>query len=265
MNRTEDYFDGQFAEYDEERGNAWGMNWRAYMVLRAEDILHWFENMAGKRKKPSVLEIGCASGDFTERCLPIIEKRNGKIHGVDISQKAVNICRKRFAGKPDCTFSVGRLPMIETEKKYDFVLCMDVMEYFDIDERDACYFNMESILEDGGVFLLQMPLANEDIKQLREQVNQFFTIEKTGFVYGQLWYDLLETRLQWITGTMYFRKHGIPFDWFGKVAYRLMRNQWLVSFFFRLNKRFFPRKRSHIVMACVKKTQDKEDSREHGI
>lgn len=255
MNRTEDYFDGQFAQYDENRGNAWGMNWRAYMVLRADAIQSAFEKIANKKERPSILEIGCASGDFTARCLPTIKKRRGYIHGVDLAQKAVDICRERFAGVEECSFSNGKLPELNTGRKYDIILCMDVMEYFDIGERDACYKNMAGLLDDGGVLLLQMPLAGENAVQVREQLEKFYEIRKTEYVFGQLWYELFENRLCWAVDALYFRKRGIPFDWFGKMAYRLMKHKKLVGIFFRINKRIFPRKRSHIVMVCTKKGQ----------
>lgn len=250
VNRTEEYFDEQFISYDEEKGNGWGMNWRAYMSLRVDVIFQWFASLCKSRRQPSILEIGCASGDFTAQCDSLIKNCGGKIHGLDISARAVDICSSRFQDCPECSFSVGRLPHLDFQEKYDVILCMDVMEYFDVAERDLCYNNLSALLAAGGVILLQMPLQGEEMGQVIDQVKQHFLIKKMDYVYGKLWYDFFEARLHWMVRVMYFKHRFFPVRWAGRMAYEVMRSRRIVSVFFEINKKYFPKKKSHIVMIC---------------
>lgn len=76
INRSKKYFDEQFGNYDEYRGNGWGLNWRGYMELRTDDILSKLNDELSAREEPQILEVGCTTGDFLKRYLQGAKKRN---------------------------------------------------------------------------------------------------------------------------------------------------------------------------------------------
>lgn len=258
MNRTDNYFDGQFQDYDEEKGNGWGMNWRAYMILRCDVILSRLKEEIATRHPRKILEIGCATGDFTKRYLPFFKDSNTSVLGVDISEKAVTICERIFAEEEYCSFATGRLPELGLQEEFDIILCMDVMEYFDISDRDECYRNICSHISTGGGLLLQAPLAGENTGQFVEQVSKYFSIQKIDYVYGQLWYEIAEVWLYKLVEALYFEKRISLFYFLGAVAYKIMSSRSIVSFFFLVNRFLFPHRRSHIVLTCIPKRNEFE-------
>lgn len=101
---------------------------------------------------------------------------------------------------------------------------MDVMEYFDESEREECYRNLRENVSDGGL-LPQMPLGGEIIDEIIAQLKNVFEIKSVDYVYGQLWYEMLETRLYWIVNALYFRKRILPLHIIGTVAYEIMKKR----------------------------------------
>jgi len=258
MNRSNSYFDGQFQNYDNKKGNGWGMNWRAYMILRCDEIFSRLKEELQKRNSSGILEIGCATGDFTKRYLPYAKEKKVNILGIDISERAVEICRDIFVDEKCCSFEMGRLPELDERKKYDIILCMDVMEYFDIKERDECYKNICSCMNGEGCMLLQAPLSGEDVNQFVEQISKYFSVREIDYVYGQLWYEVAEVWLYKAVEALYFKNRTWPLYIIGLGAYKMMSSRSVVSFFFWLNRLLLPNKKSHIVLVCRHRKENNE-------
>jgi ubiquinone/menaquinone biosynthesis C-methylase UbiE len=73
----------------------------------------------------TVLEIGSGEGDQTERLLNLAHK----VRGVDISPTAIERARRRFADNPNASFSVGELPKIGVDERFDLVTAFEIIYY----------------------------------------------------------------------------------------------------------------------------------------
>jgi 2-polyprenyl-3-methyl-5-hydroxy-6-metoxy-1,4-benzoquinol methylase len=73
----------------------------------------------------AILEIGSGEGHQTEWLLNLAHK----VRGLDISATAVRRSRCKFANNPNATFSVGRLPDIRTDERFDLVTAFELIYY----------------------------------------------------------------------------------------------------------------------------------------
>lgn len=73
----------------------------------------------------TLLEIGSGEGDQTEW----LAKLANKVHGLDISPTAVERARRKFADNPKTSFSVGKLPDIDMDERFDLVTAFEVIYY----------------------------------------------------------------------------------------------------------------------------------------
>jgi ubiquinone/menaquinone biosynthesis C-methylase UbiE len=73
----------------------------------------------------TILEIGSAEGDQTEWLLRLADK----VRGVDISPTAIARARRRFANNPNASFSVGKLPEIGIDERFDLVTAFEIIYY----------------------------------------------------------------------------------------------------------------------------------------
>ena len=71
----------------------------------------------------SIVDLGCAEGEMTKQLKDIF--KNSKILGVDFSEDAINIAKKRFK---NIEFEVNSIEKFN--KKYDVSMCSNVLEHF---------------------------------------------------------------------------------------------------------------------------------------
>lgn len=77
----------------------------------------------------SVLDVGCGQGSPLEE---IAERRPGlELAGVDISTQAVELARQRL---PEATFSVLDLTQGALNRRFDLIICSDVLEHIEDDQ-----------------------------------------------------------------------------------------------------------------------------------
>lgn len=166
MTYDSNYFDKQFSDYDDMLGNAWGMNWRAYMHMRAEKASNVVRNFIRLNKNESkVLEIGCATGEFVDTYLDELIGLGGTLLGTDISPIAIDICRKKYCKIKGAQFEVHALPNIQLNQRYNCIVCIDVLEYFNSVEKENCIKNLLQLLSEDGSIILQMPLEGECVRR----------------------------------------------------------------------------------------------------
>ena len=98
----------------------------------------------------NVLDIGCGTGRFSQ-ALP----SRFSYTGVDFSQKAIELARKRFA-KPNIRFCVAdalKLPFHESE--FDIVICLGSLEHFP--DMHQCLLEMKRVTRSGGKIYIEVP------------------------------------------------------------------------------------------------------------
>lgn len=93
-------------------------------------IFSLFSNKVNKLDTPvSVLDIGCASGEFLH-FLRERNENNNEYYGIDSVQSLIDEAKKKVKGVNFCNKSVLEPPYFD-DKKFDFVFCMGVVSIFD--------------------------------------------------------------------------------------------------------------------------------------
>ena len=253
MKYNNKYFDEQFVNYSQQYGNGWGMNWRAYMKLRMHPAMNSVKEIISKKEKCTILEVGCATGDFIDTILESIRDSEGKIVGADISDIAISICKEKYRKYKCIEFVNVQLPCLEYKNEFDCVICMDVLEYFDLKGQDKCVQNLVECLKIGGKLVLQLPLGMGNEKAILEIVEKKMKIQSVDYVYGKIWFTFFEKTLVLLVNTLLVNKKlGVLGAIIGRGAYKICASIKLVENVFKFNKKYFPNKKSHIVITATK-------------
>ena len=107
---------------------------------------------AFEKKVKSVLEVGCGYGYVLSKL-----KRNGiSFSGFDVSATAISMATELH---PDINFFVDDLRRLSHKKKYDLVICKDVLWYV-LNDFDAVINNLCSLIEDAGCVFVGLSFPN---------------------------------------------------------------------------------------------------------
>jgi len=152
-----------------------------------------------------VLDVACGNGQW----LAAVKARGGIPAGIDLSEKAIELCRSIF---PDVELYAGtaeELPF--ADKRFDFVTCLGALEHF-LDPLKALQEMMRTARDDA-YFLLLVPNKDfltrklglfggtgqseirEEVRTLQEWQNLF---EKAGLEVITRWKDLHVLAWSWI-------------------------------------------------------------------
>ncbi len=80
----------------------------------------------------SILDYGCGPGFLVD----YLESTNALIHGMDISETYINICKKKYAANNNLSFSVTKsydfeeLKRVIIEKKVNKVIVLSILQYY---------------------------------------------------------------------------------------------------------------------------------------
>lgn len=134
-----------FSKYDEETFSNWGALYLQHRILP-----HIHQN-----KDAAILELGCGYG----RYLRVLQKlAYSDISGIDISEEQIAYAQEKLQLK---NVSQGdALEFIKnTEKKYDTILMLDVMEHLSSEYGLNLATEIFRCLKPGGNLILQVPNA----------------------------------------------------------------------------------------------------------
>ncbi|HEA29186.1 MAG TPA: methyltransferase domain-containing protein [Leeuwenhoekiella sp.] len=118
----------------------------------------------------SVLEIGCSVGVLTEK----LAARCTKLLAVDISEKPLEIAKKRCKNQPQVTFNVLDVSDDFPKRKYDLILISEMGYYLTEEKLINLYENCQKHLENQGQLLLvhwtgyveEYPLSGKEVHRL---------------------------------------------------------------------------------------------------
>jgi 2-polyprenyl-3-methyl-5-hydroxy-6-metoxy-1,4-benzoquinol methylase len=121
-------------------------------LLNSGDYADGIENMKKYCKQGSILEIGCATGNF----LHALNKVGYTVKGIELSSFAVDYAKKNFGlnliNKP---FDFSLLNKDVFENEFDVVIMGDVLEHF-TNPTEAMQL-VQKILKPGGVAFIHLP------------------------------------------------------------------------------------------------------------
>jgi ubiquinone/menaquinone biosynthesis C-methylase UbiE len=109
--------------------------------------------LLGEIKDKSILDLGCGTGDFSE----MMFSAGAKVTGVDISEKWINLCKKRYADKlgDRLNFEVGTGADLKFgDGSFDALIMIAVLLNVDtIEEVESFFKNISRVLKKGGTFI----------------------------------------------------------------------------------------------------------------
>lgn len=183
------------------------------------NVLKRFAKEMDKTGHWEMLDAGSGFGQYDRFLLKRFP--NVQIDAVDVKDDYLEACKTYFADESRINFSKADLVNIELQPKYDFTLCVDVLEH--IEEDVQVMKNAWKGLKKGGYFLMHSPshFAEEDAgedesfvdeharagyskKELKNKLEQAgFEVVEMEYSYGTLghtaWALLIRNPMLWFT------------------------------------------------------------------
>ncbi|NOY38385.1 MAG: class I SAM-dependent methyltransferase [Chlorobi bacterium] len=174
------------------------------LLLRTWYIRKELKRFARMHPGPvSVLDAGTGFGQYV--CFMQRKFRNWRVHGIDINEDqlrdVIQFFNKIDSGKR-LSFEVADLEKYGTDKTFDLILCVDVMEH--IPDDHAVFRNFSRSLKPGGMLLISTPsdLGGSDVHDesdksfIEEHVRDGYNIEaiqkqlsEAGFIKTKAYYS----------------------------------------------------------------------------
>lgn len=127
--------------------------------LRTESLLRSLPLQQGHR----FLDAGCGTGFFATR----LQSLGFKVEGLDFSPQAITVARQQ--GPPEIVYHVGDLDTFAPLKRYDAVLCVDVLFHITDDVVwQRALDTLQNLVFDSGFLIVQEELSNTTTRQLRD-------------------------------------------------------------------------------------------------
>ncbi len=128
---------------------AWPMYY--HLTPKRKNLLGWYNFNEGS----DILEIGAGCGAITES---IVDK-DVKIDALELTEKRSLINAHRNTSAKNLKILVGNLQSLSPTKKYDYIVCVGVLEYAGMFIKDKDPYNkflmlLTSVLKTGGKLLL---------------------------------------------------------------------------------------------------------------
>jgi ubiquinone/menaquinone biosynthesis C-methylase UbiE len=135
----------------------WEKEWGEEWTVSAEWKKSLIDDVLIKHIKPgtAVLEIGPGAGRWTEVLQPIARA----LFAVDVSAKAIEMCKKRFSSATNINFfltrkaSLGFIP----DKTIDAIWSFDVFVHINPGETDSYLSEFKRVLIPGGIAVIHHP------------------------------------------------------------------------------------------------------------
>ena len=158
-----------------------------------------------------VLDVACGKGEW----LVAVKNRGGVPAGLDLSNKAIDICK---AILPDGEFYVDTAEKLPFEnKRFDVISCLGAIEHF-IDP-EAALKEMVRTAKDGAIFLLLVPnadfltrrlglyggTAQADIREVVRKLDEWEELfNKAGLEVKKRWKDTHVLTWSWISAKHWY-------------------------------------------------------------
>jgi len=117
-------------------------------LAKQELVIYLIKKYADNRKI-KILDLGCGTGAMLARLKPF-----GRVYGLDNSQLAVRLCQKRGL-KNVSRHNMEQAPLPFSNKQFDVVLALDVIEHIRYPEKVIC--EVRRILKQNGFFIITVP------------------------------------------------------------------------------------------------------------
>lgn len=109
-----------------------------------------------------VLDIGCGAGTLSY----YLAQKTHSVCGIDISELAIDKCNetKKSLDLKNIEFKVMNFPYEIPKKKYDLIICFEVIEH--LQEDELALEQIYSLLNPNGLLILSTPSLNAPLHRL---------------------------------------------------------------------------------------------------
>lgn len=123
---------------------------RSWHIRKA--IKKWEKTAVGKQ---NILDAGSGFGQYDYYLAN--RNKNWAIRGIDVKQEQIDDCNGFFKkiGLKNASFGFADLTKFSEPEKYNLVICVDVMEHIEEDEK--VFSNFYKSLKPGGMLLVSTP------------------------------------------------------------------------------------------------------------
>lgn len=135
--------------WEKERGEEWTISagWKQSLI---DDVL-----LKYIKAQTVILEIGSGAGRWTEILQPMAKT----LFAVDVSAKAINLCKERFSFATNATFFLVENARLEfvPDKTIDAVWSFDVFVHINPDDTESYLSEFKRVLVPGGIAVIHHP------------------------------------------------------------------------------------------------------------
>jgi len=103
-------------------------------------------------KNSVCLDVGCWTGNIGEA---LIKNKGCTIDGLDCNQEALNVAKRRGYQEVVCVDLNDKNLSLNTGKKYDFIICADILEH--IVDPGCRLQKFSDLLKENGQILISVP------------------------------------------------------------------------------------------------------------
>lgn len=162
-----------------------------YQKYRHDKLIRFFEKSNPGRRADggSFLDIGCATGDFSNAFLERTEFDNGT--GIDFLEEAVATASQQY---PKLSFHVAVLPDIPLgDRNCDMVVASEVLYYLNEPERRATICTVARVLREDGLLLFTAALGQNYFtpQEARELLEPDFEILAEAYDHVRFYHQLM--------------------------------------------------------------------------
>lgn len=172
--------------------------------LRNEKIQEWLVHF-GLKEDSTILEIGCGIGTQTQLLAEYL-KQGGSILANDISEKSIQIAKRRLNQYKNIEFIAGDIVKTTVKGKFDIILLPDVLEHIPIKDHHALFQKIRSLINDNGIVIIHIPNPNylewchknkpEVLQVIDQPIHTDILVKNT--YSNDLYIDYLETYSIWV-------------------------------------------------------------------
>jgi SAM-dependent methyltransferase len=159
-------------------------NYEGDRAAEKRNMRNYLTGILRYKKKGKLLDVGCATGLFMDEA----EKKGFTVYGIDVSEYAVSIAKKRF-GKRVIRSSIEKAK--HQNRKYEVITMFDVLEH--LNDPRKVLLKLRDVLKKDGLLVINTGDTDSFIAKLQGEHWHFFIPPQHFFYFSQKnLYDLLD-------------------------------------------------------------------------